>query len=298
MISLSDQISILSGKQNNFMKTIRRLYFLSAIGLLLMLAGCKEQIIHNLSEADVNRYLTRLHDDRIEGEKVKQADGRWALAVDKEDRVKAIKILEDSRLLRSVESVGNDKPSMISSREDQKFRHERALSREIENTLASVAGVLEARVHLNMAPTDPLFGTPVKNGKSSASVLIVAEEQFALKETDLAGLVAGASGIDKDAISVLINRNPQSHDAAVPGASETQRSGQQVPAVTNTDSQLGGSEEPQVESIHSWDTGMIMQVVASIFILLVGGVLLWRGKRNRKGAQVIDSPLLKMDDKK
>lgn len=184
--------------------TIARRLFLFCV---LLLAACREQIVHDLAENEANRLLTKLSQFEVLAEKEKQADGRWALAVDEKDVVRAINHLNDTRLLRDSPDNYNEQSSIISSREDQKFRYERSLSREIETTLSSIEGVLEARVHLNMPPTDPLFGNPINNVKGSASVLLVASDDFQTNSKDVAGLVAGASGIEAALIQVIINKS-------------------------------------------------------------------------------------------
>ncbi len=176
----------------------------------LVLTGCKEQIIHNLSESEANRLLTRLDEAKIESEKVKQADGKWALAVEKGQVVVAIKFLSDARMLRAESVAISESGSVLSSREEQRFRYERALSKEIESTLSSIDGVLESRVHLNMAPLDPLLGNVLPNSKGTASVLVVALQQFTLGKDEISALVSGASGIEIAGISVLINRTMSS----------------------------------------------------------------------------------------
>ena len=66
--------------------------------------------------------------------------------------------------------------------------------------------MLDARVHLNLPVTDPLFGQQLdKTAPGSASVLIVAGSQLQVTRDSVAGLVAGASGVDQSKISVLIN---------------------------------------------------------------------------------------------
>ena len=59
--------------------------------MTLVLAGCREQVVHNLTEVDANRYVTRLHDADIKAEKGVQPDGMWSLEVDADQAVAAIK---------------------------------------------------------------------------------------------------------------------------------------------------------------------------------------------------------------
>lgn len=174
--------------------------------ILFMCVGCKEQIIHGLSEPEANKLLTRLHEVNINSEKVRQADGKWTISVASADALPAIRYLDQSRLFRDKSSQPKERSGLVSSREDQRFTFERALSREIEQTLYSMEGVLDARVHLNLPVRDPLFGRRIKDGApGSGSVLLVAGESFSFSKEDVGEMVGSAAGVNSSRISVLIN---------------------------------------------------------------------------------------------
>ncbi len=187
---------------DNVLKTVL-VIFLVSIALL----GCREQVVHNLNESDVNKLVTKLNDVGIDSQKTKQADGKWSLEVASDNALRAIQFIEEARLLRTDEQKLPQKSSMISSREDQRFQFERATSRELEATLTALSDVLEARVHLNMPPSDPVFGGRLANVKGSASVLMVVKTGFSVPTDDLKALVAGASGIDPQSVSILISES-------------------------------------------------------------------------------------------
>jgi len=176
--------------------------------VLPSLVGCQEQLIHHLSEGEANRLITQLADVGIVSEKVKQADGSWAIAVDSADTVTALRAVSDSRLLRDLQEVPPDKGSLMSSREDQRFRYERALSRELQATLNNIPHVLESRVHLNLPMVDPLFGQKLDSSPGSASVLLVVNEDSVSRQ-DVAAVLAGASGIPFKDISIMVSVTKQ-----------------------------------------------------------------------------------------
>lgn len=189
--------------------------------LALFLSGCKEQIVHNLEESDANKIMTVLHDSGLEVEKKIQPDGRWSIAVPKDNSMVALRLLEDKRVLRAPSKSNILKGSVISSREAQKFEYERGLSREIENTLMSLDGVLDARVHLNLPTPDPLLGKVSGNLGGTGSVLLVVSENMPLKNADIAGLVSGASGISAEKISVIQSKSAEVNQSSVPVYVET-----------------------------------------------------------------------------
>ncbi len=171
----------------------------------LLLTGCRERIVHNLTEAEANRILAKLYGIQANPEKVPQPDGRWAIALPRSQSLKAMKYLEDSRLLREADEAPAGS-SMISSREEQRFKYERAASSEIERTLSSIENVLQARVHLNLPPRDPFLGRPLSPSEpGSASVLLVTSLPFAMPLDDIRSLVAGAAGIDVADVAVVIS---------------------------------------------------------------------------------------------
>jgi type III secretion protein J len=172
--------------------------------LALLVSGCREQLMHNLSEQQANRLITRLHENIIESRKTRQPDGRWSVEVERNQLAQALREMQKLRLLRDVRATSSENSSVIASRDQQRFAFERALSSEIEQTLLSIEGVLEARVHLNLPQVDPLFGKSISGVQGSGSVFIIAEQELAFSREEFANLVAGAAGMLPQGISVLI----------------------------------------------------------------------------------------------
>ncbi len=198
---------------------------------LLALSACQEQIVHDLSEREANKVISHLSLAKLGAQKVIQPDGRWAISVAHDAIVPALTYLDTQRVLASRDVKGpTGKGSMIPSREEQWFRYERSVAMSIEESLAAIPGVLEARVHVNLPEEDPLFGVPGRPG-GSGSVLLVVEERFVTKDEEIAALVGGAAGIPRDVIRVL--KSP----AALPKQAEADRplpAGEQPPAIASS----------------------------------------------------------------
>lgn len=195
---------------------------------MLLSCGCREQIVHNLSESEANRLLTRLHDSSIDAAKEHQTDGKWLISVDSTQSLEAIKFLDSARLLRDPAPSIEARSSMIASREEQRIRSENVLSQSIQDTLMSIDGVLEAHVHLNLPPSDPLFGYKLNGTSGSASVLLVVEENLRVAKEDIMGLVAGASGILAKDVTVLVSEgtaSPTPHALPIGQVERTESSG-------------------------------------------------------------------------
>ena len=170
----------------------------------LLLVGCREQVVHNLSESEANRVISGLHSVTIASEKHSQSDGLWTVEVDRQDLLPSLQFLETSKVLRSRDEKKREKTSLLSSREEQRFQHERALSNEIEQTIAAIDGVRTARVHLNLPPIDPIFGQPLARVPGSASVLLSVMSAASISSSEIGSIVSGASGIAIERIAVVI----------------------------------------------------------------------------------------------
>lgn len=173
--------------------------------MILALSGCQDSIVHNLSEPEANRLLSKLHDSAIEAAKERQPDGKWMISVASDDAMPAIKLLDSSRLFRLDKADSPERLAFLLSKEEQRVHSERLMSAAIEKTISSIRGVLEAHVHLNLPPLDPLFGNRLGSSAGSASVLIIANSETTLVKEDIKAIVAGAAGISPDAISVVIS---------------------------------------------------------------------------------------------
>ncbi len=188
------------------MKTNRYLTARLLLGaLLLVMCGCREELLHDLSEFEANRLIARLHSAGLEARKHQQADARWFLDIAEHDAGKALQLLADARVFNTGRSQPLDAPSLVSSREDRQFRYERKLSLELEATLLTFKGVLEARVHLN-SPTHEMLSFETKNKvpRGTASVLVVADSSEMIDSTKISAIVAGASGINSADVAVVI----------------------------------------------------------------------------------------------
>jgi type III secretion protein J len=185
------------------------LTILSAIAALF-LTGCQEQIVHDLSERDANRVISHLSEARLHPRKVQQPDGRWAISVARDEMVPALGYLDTRRVLvtRDSPAVASKGP-IIPSREEQWFRYERSMAHAIEESLSTLPGVLEARVHLNLPDEDPLFGDGAQGG-GSGSVLLVVDARFSAGEGEVAAVVSGAAGLKPELVRVLTSTTGES----------------------------------------------------------------------------------------
>lgn len=183
-------------------------YALAILVSTVLLTACQEEILHDLSEREANKVIRHLNVANLTSTKVQQPDGRWAIAVDRGEIVSALAHLDTQRVLSQRDGLAQpSKGSIIPSREDQRFRYERALATSIEESLAAIPGVLEPRVHINMPDQDPLF--PAHDARTgSGSVLLVVDASYGASDHEISALVAGAAGISREAVRVLKSAAP------------------------------------------------------------------------------------------
>ncbi|WP_020405317.1 type III secretion system inner membrane ring lipoprotein SctJ [Hahella ganghwensis] len=141
--------------------------------LVIVLAGCKEELYSGLTEKEGNEMLSILLEEGIQVEKMTGQKGQLVtLMVEGEELSRAIRLLKSQGYPRDdFASVGElfKKDGLISSPLEERARYIYGLSQEIAATLSQLDGVITARVHVVM-PEMENKKVPLK--VSSASVFI------------------------------------------------------------------------------------------------------------------------------
>lgn len=171
--------------------------------LCLLFCACKETILHDLTEFQANRAYVALIRHGLEVSKTDAGDS-WEIAVDKSNVPKALVILEASRLLKhDISKAKHNSSSFIQSKEEQTQWLTRQKANQLEQTLETYPGVVEARVHLHYTNNKNYFEPAHLKSDSSASVLLISEESLNIPNQEIHKLIFGATGIPKDNISVV-----------------------------------------------------------------------------------------------
>lgn len=239
----------------------------------LVLSGCDhEPLVHNLTEREANRLLTQLHAEGVEATKTVRPDGRYAVEAPPERVRAALRFIEENRLVRDSSAEKLEPAGLGSSKEDRRFRAERALSRSIEATLDSIPDVLESRVHLNIPADDGLFGNGAPRAKATASVLIVASGRADVPLNDIATLVGGAAGIPPSDVAVVFRVVTASHPDEP-----------MVPSVASSPPEVGTDI---VARMLAMARGAGWEIALSLVILGVGLIRLGTRRRTKKARRV------------
>ncbi len=197
---------------------LRLALLVAAIGL----SGCQESLYSGLSESEANQMRQALLQKGISADRTLGEDGRHVLRVDRDDVGAALRTLEAAGLPRqrfasTMDVLKTD--ALVASPAEDRARLGYALSQELAATIASIDGVISARVHLVM-PERAVLG-PGKTSPSSASVFVKHRPGFHMAQVSLSvqQLVArSVDGLSPDRVSVVMltaEPTPQPTAAAV-----------------------------------------------------------------------------------
>jgi len=146
---------------------------LLALASASLLAGCAEQDLYTgLSQRQANEMVAVLRNAGIEADKQLRDGNTFAVTASEDQFSEAIEVLRVTGYPREgFDTLGQvfKKEGFVSSPLEERARLTHALSQEISNTIASIDGVVMARVHLSVPERDPLADKPPP---ASASVFI------------------------------------------------------------------------------------------------------------------------------
>jgi type III secretion protein J len=136
---------------------------LSCAVLLSLLAACADQELYSqLSERQANEMVALLRGHGIEADKQSQ-EGHFSITTSRGEFAEAMRLLNAQGYPReSFDTMGKvfKKEGFVSSPLEERARLQHAMSQEISNTIASIDGVVTARVHLVVPERNPLIDKP------------------------------------------------------------------------------------------------------------------------------------------
>lgn len=182
----------------------RRLLLAAALAL----SGCSQQALHrDLTEDQANAIVAALAQDGIGSNKIDGEEGAWTVEVADGDFARAVSTLREHGLPgETFQSLGEvfAKEGFTSTPLEQRARLIYGLSQELAQTVSSIDGVVQARVHLTMPEDDPLAREAVQ---SSASVFVKYRPGFSVENQTgaIKTLVANSiEGISYNRVSVVM----------------------------------------------------------------------------------------------
>jgi type III secretion protein J len=185
----------------------RTLVWLVGPLLISLLSACSQQLFGALNENSANLVVAALRSEGIAAEKVFASEDMWKVTVPDDEFARSTQVLKRRNLPpQQFEGLGRvfKKESLVSTPTEERARLIYAMSQELEQSLTTLDGVLNARVHPVIPPHDPLNPKKVA---SSASVLIKYRPgaEIASRESMIRALVAsGIEGLAYDDVRVLM----------------------------------------------------------------------------------------------
>jgi type III secretion protein J len=194
--------------------------FTLVLAFACLATGCAVPVAAALDEPDANRVLMALDQTGIDAAKEADptAEGKFRVTVAQGDVGRALAAMREEELPRPktrgvMESV--DRGQLVPSQAAEHAQLAAGLAGELEKTLATIDGVLAARVHLNLPAREPLRDGPP--ARATASVLVEHRGTTPpLAPESIQRLVAGgAPGVaSTDVAVVFVPRVPRATAAA------------------------------------------------------------------------------------
>ncbi|MGM9484830.1 type III secretion system inner membrane ring lipoprotein SctJ [Roseateles sp. NT4] len=224
--------------------------WLAVAASVLALSGCKTELYSSLTESEANEVLAALSDGHIRASKERLENGEWQIQVEERSVASAVDLLRSQGLpSQRFSSMGEmfQKQGLVSTPAEERMRYIFAVSQELSQTLRSIDGVVQARVHVVVPQSDPLSE---KVRPSSAAVFIKHRPDVDLRLlTPLVKDLVGHSieGISPDQVSLaLLASSPR----------------------TNGGTDAAPSEPPRVEVF-----GMSQSAVLTLLVVLIAGAV-------------------------
>lgn len=177
-----------------------RVLTVALVGAVCLFAGCdKETTLHSgLAEQQANLVMAALLDAGISCHKTPGEEGTWNVLVVESRFADAVNILENAGLpRRDYQGIGEvfKKSGMISSPSEERIRFMDALAQDLSRTIASIDGVVDARVHVVLPENDPF----ARNSLPSSAAVAIRSRW----DADLTDIVPSVKGLVKNAIEGL-----------------------------------------------------------------------------------------------
>ncbi|PWT88527.1 MAG: secretion protein [Acidobacteria bacterium] len=184
----------------------QKIYALLLTVLVTIHYGCGgTELQHGLTEDQANEVLVALQENRIDAQKVVEAGEHptWMITVPADQAPKAWRVMQSRGLPRAAEkglaeTFGKD--SLIPTAMQEKAMYLQATCNELQKTIESIDGVVQARVHIvlpeeEIIPAEIPAGTENPN-RPKAAVLIKyrlnANGEVPYKEDAIKALVANS----------------------------------------------------------------------------------------------------------
>lgn len=198
---------------------------ISVVLLAAALAGClKQEVQSGLTEQEAQEVIVVLKQHGLDADRQMVAKGKelatWTVAVrgGNQNLVAAWRVLQENGLPRQRVKGLDDvfgTPGLIPTAGEEKAKLLVGLSGEMSRTLKTVAGVVDARVHVVLPENSPLLEKSQWSPTTAAVLLRYRGAQPPLKEADVKALISkGIEGLTAEQVAVVFLRVAETPEEA------------------------------------------------------------------------------------
>ena len=196
---------------------------LALVGLLA-LAACQAELYSGQTDRSVNEMVAVLAANGIEAKRVPGDDGKFGVSVPRREFARAITVLSEKGLPRT-DPIGLDTvfsgDKIVSTPFEERARFMFAIGQELAASLTQIAGVVDARVHVNVPEAQPLADERVA---ASVAAFIYKDPSVDLQSSipTIKTLITNSiDGLDYEdvAVAVFDARSPSTTPLARPQGS-------------------------------------------------------------------------------
>lgn len=163
--------------------------------------GCQEALIKGLAENRAQKMFLTLLQYGIDAQRVIEKEGTWTLQVDSQEVPAAYQILKQNFLLETNTNTKDPKLNLLAATDERIRYQQRQLEEELEDTLSSIPGILDARVHIA-----PEYHNQTKRKRSSASIVLFIRQELSIEPSQIKKLVSGATSLNPKQVRVIYSK--------------------------------------------------------------------------------------------
>lgn len=191
---------------------------LIVLGMTIFLSACvTHELQSGLSEQDAQEIVVLLNENGIDAFSAKapaekKGEEKWTVSIRGGDQnlARAWRVLEDNGLPREKDKGLEDvfsNPGMIPTATEEKARLLVGISGEINRTLKSIAGVVDARVLVVLPDSSPLLDKSERVPPTASVLIKYRGKDLPLSEEDIKKLVARAvEGLQPENVAVVYKK--------------------------------------------------------------------------------------------
>lgn len=159
-----------------------KLKLLALMAVLAILAGCKEALYSELTEADANEMVALLVLSGVPASREKAPSGTFTVMVEEADLPVAVTVLKNAGLPReqfaSLGDIFGD-VGVVGTPFEERIRYAFATNQELSRTITEIKGIENTRVHV-VIPPEVRFGQSEQIAR--ASIAVFHDSSFAPSE--------------------------------------------------------------------------------------------------------------------